>query len=121
MAAQHQKKRKYNRIKSRFLVRFRIYKAKSPKWDMVTIKDLSARGIYFNYDKKIPLSTLLEFNITLPTITEAIHCQGMVCRVDKQASRRKDIKTRPIYGIFAIFTQIENEKEKIIDAFAKGL
>ncbi len=115
------KKRADTRIKRRFLVRFRIESSKkSYKWDIVTVRDLSAIGISFNYDKRIPLYTPLEFNITLPTVKESIHCKGMVCRVGKVTSHRKDIRRRPIYDIFTAFTEIERDKENIIETLAKN-
>ena len=125
MTGEEQKRRKYQRVKHHFIVRFRVYQSENPeesrKWDIVTVRDLSAGGILFNYNKKIPLGTALEFNISLPPPLEAVCCQGTVCRVDEQPLSGKDIKKIPIYGIAASFTELENGKKKALDALIKHL
>lgn len=116
-------KRKYKRIKHRFTARIRLYQKEvkpneSLKWDIVTIRDLSAGGVSFNYDKKIPLGTSLEFNIALPFIKEPAHCVAEVCRIDESQSNKIGLKKTRIYWIAVRFIEIESDKKEAIIKFA---
>ena len=110
-------KRRYKRMRRSFTARVRVYQgaaktAESSKWDIVTIRNLSASGISFNYNKKIALGTLIELNITLPIGPKPIRCLGQVCRIDETQSDRMQI---PIFGIAIRFIEIEEDKKEAIN------
>lgn len=110
-------KRKYKRIKHSFTARIRLYQGavnseQSGKWNIVTIRNLSAAGISFNYNKKIALGTLIELNITLPIGPKPIHCLAEVCRIDESQSDRVRI---PVFGIAVRFIEIESDKKEAIN------
>ena len=53
-------KKRAKRIQRKFITKIRIYQPKSkpddsPKWSLVTTRNLSANGIFFNYNKNIPI------------------------------------------------------------------
>jgi len=84
MEYQDQERRRDKRIKHPFTARVRVYQEgveheESHKWNVVTVRDLSAGGISFNYTEKMQLGTVIEFNIALPFTEELIHCLGKVC------------------------------------------
>ena len=122
-------RRKYKRIKFPFTAKVRIQEEsngtirskESSKWELVTIRNLSAGGISFNHTKKIELDTVLELNLSLPFITEPVHCLGKVCRVDEKPTDKKQITKIPVYGIAAYFIQMEDDKKQAIDGYVKKL
>ncbi len=81
-------KRKYKRIEKPYIVRLRIKRYKglgkpSAEWDMVTVKDLSAGGMRFNYNKNLGLGSLLYFKIDVSKSTPTINCVGKVTRAEQ--------------------------------------
>ena len=113
-------KRRYKRMRRSFTARIRVYKgavkpAESSKWDIVTIRNLSAAGISFNYNKKIALGALVELNITLPINPKPIRCLGQVCRIDETKSAQSDRIQIPIFGIAVRFIEIESDKKEAIN------
>ena len=112
-------KRGYKRIKHPFMARIRVIQGtvkpeEFDKWNIVTIRNLSAAGISFNYHKKLAIGTVLEFNITLPISPNPIRCLAKVCRVDESKSDRIKI---PIFGVAAHFVEIEGDKKEAINKF----
>lgn len=107
-------RRVYKRMRHQFMTRFRIYPQKgskeSHKWDIATIRNLSAGGLSFNYDKNLGAGTLVEFKIILPFIIEPTHCLGMVCRSepsDKSSGNKH-------YEIATYFIELDDEKKEAI-------
>ncbi len=119
MEYSRQERRVCKRIKYQFMTRFRIYPQKgakeSHKWDIATIRNLSAGGLLFNYDKNLAAGTVIEFKITLPFIIEPTHCLGMVCR-SEPFGKSSDSK---LYKIATHFIELDDEKRKIITIHAE--
>jgi len=122
---QFPERRKYKRIKRPFTARIRTYQTNintdaSAKWDIVTIRNLSAVGVSFNHTQKLTLGTMLEFIIALPFSKEPIYCIGKVSRIDK--SQIGDIRTPqiPVYGIAACFTEIDDIGKEAIIKYTKN-
>ena len=109
------------RVHRKFIVRFRFYRVKlkqdSSKWNLVTIRNLSSSGILFNYNRKIPLKTILEFNMTLP-FDKDIHCLGKVVRVVEQTPSKPELKQIPIYGVAVNFIDLDTLKKAAINKYA---
>ena len=116
-------KREYDRLNHSLVVRFRIYRGKETEnpscWDMVTIRNLSAGGVSFNYTKNIPPETVLEFNIGLAKYGLLVRCLGVVRRVDEIPPSRTDMKAIRIYGVACNFTHIEENDKKALDGLVK--
>ncbi|HEC64366.1 MAG TPA: PilZ domain-containing protein [bacterium] len=82
------KRREYKRIEKPYIARLRIKQYKglgkpSAEWDMVTVKDLSAGGMRFNYNKNLGLGSLLDFKIDISKSTSTINCVGKVTRAEQ--------------------------------------
>ncbi|MEA3560574.1 MAG: PilZ domain-containing protein [Candidatus Omnitrophota bacterium] len=104
-------KRNYRRIRHSFIFSFRIYPESRSKqthdWDMGTIENLSAGGLFFKHYKNLQVGTILEFKITLPFLTNRTCCLGMVNRIEQKAPHQ-------IYGTAVQFIEIENEDKDAI-------
>jgi len=107
------------RIRHQFITRFRIYPQKGAKqshhWNIAIIRNLSAGGLLFNYDKNLVAGTLIEFKITLPFIIRPTHCLGKVCRsepADKRFGRK-------LYRVATCFIELDDEKKKVITIHAE--
>lgn len=119
-----QEKRRDTRVKHPFTARIRVHQEggeseESLKWDVVTMRDLSASGVSFNYTKKIESGTVIEFNIAVPFTEEPFQCLGEVCRVDEQPTDRIRTRKIPVYGIAVRFKEIESDVKKTIKKFAE--
>lgn len=116
MAYADEEKRSYQRINHRFYTSFRMYPGVKTKeafnWDMTVIKNLSAGGMLFNYNKQLIIGTLLEFKIIFPASTRPIQCSAMVIRVDKNPPGR-------IYSLAARFIEINDSDRETIDRLAR--
>lgn len=108
-------RRKYKRIRHHFMISLRIFpeiaSKNNAKWDMATLENLSAGGMFFTYHEKLRPGTLLEFKITLPFLIERTRCLGIVKRVIENPPAK-------IYGIGIYFVEIEGEKKDAIDKAA---
>lgn len=86
-----QERRQYKRIKKNFIAKFRprsdkpnIYDQES--WEMVTTQNLGARGVLFNYDKEIPVGSLIDMFINFPHVKNPVNCTGKILRIDRSSS-----------------------------------
>ncbi len=115
-----QERRKYERRQKPFMVRFRTIplvakKMVSTGWDMVPVKNLSAGGMLFDYDKNLELDSLLDFKIDISRSTPTINCVGKIIRIEK-------LQPTSLFRIEIKFTDIgEQEKELISKAIEEIL
>ena len=106
-------RRKYKRIKGHFIAKFQIKPRKSGDvpsgggWVMVTLENLSAGGILFNYDKKIKVGTIVSLSITFPLLATPINCLGKIIRIEELAYS-------PVFHIAAIFIKIDKREKETI-------
>lgn len=112
-------KRKYKRVKRPFTASIRPFQETTDanaqgKWDIVTMKDLSASGVLINYTKIIPVGTVLEFNIALPFTEKPIYCLGRVCRIDDTHVEKIKSPRIPVYWIAVSFTDMNETKKQAI-------
>jgi len=115
----YQKRRKHKRIEKPYMARFRIkqyegLKLSSTKWDMVTLKDLSAGGALFCYSKYLGPNSLLELKIDVSTVTPTINCVGKILRSDK-------IQPASVFSIATEFTEIDEQEKEIINTTVKKI
>jgi hypothetical protein len=79
----------------------------SAEWDMVILKDLSAGGALFYYNKYLGFASLLDLKIYLPKSTSTINCVGKITRIEQ-------FKPTSMFTITIKFIYIgEQEKEMI--------
>lgn len=125
MIYQGPERRRYKRMKCSFMTRIGIYKENQkpeeyPKWNVVTLRNLGAGGICFNYSKRIELGTALKLIIELPKGIDSARCLGEVCRVDEPIQSARYPRKIPIYGIATQFTEIEAEEKNKINKFVES-
>jgi len=112
-------KRKYTRIEKPFMVRFRINQYEGHKmihsnWDIVTIKDLSAMGVCFQYNKNLGIGSLIDLKLDISYSMQTISCVGKVIRIRKTDGY-------PGFSIATEFAVIDKEEKAMIDKTAKGI
>jgi hypothetical protein len=89
----------------------------SKGWDMVTVRDVGAGGILFNYDKPIEEGTKISLKISFPFKPAPIVCEGRIVRNE----RIESIKYASIYRIAAEFNKIADSDKQLIDKVANDL
>jgi hypothetical protein len=106
-------RRKYKRIEKPFMARLRIkqyegLEISSAEWDVVVLRDLSAGGALFNYNKNLGIDSLLDLKIDISASTPTIKCVGRVTRIEQ---------SQPHYTlrIATEFTGIEEKEKEMID------
>jgi len=112
------------RIKRNFIARIRLYhnntgQKDAPKWNIVTMQNLSSTGILFNYNQKIPINTVLEFIISLP-FNNNVHCLGVVRRIEGPPLTKKTKKFY-VYRIAAYFIKLDTHIKESLDNFAEEI
>ncbi len=111
-------RRKYQRVDKPIIIRFRIRPQKgqemaSSDWDMVSVNDLSARGLFFNSSYNIEIGTVLDLRIGFSTSTAPVKCIGIVIRIKKHPHTS-------IFGIATAFAETEEHEKKMIDRFVNA-
>ncbi len=106
-------RRDYKRIEKLFMVRFRTIplvakKMVSPDWEVGAVKDLSAGGMLFYYNKNLELDSLLDLEIDILKSTPTINCVGKVTRIDHS-------HLHSILSIATEFTEIEEQEKEVIN------
>ncbi len=84
------------------------HEAVSTKWDKVAVKDLSAGGILFIYNKNLGLDSLLDLKIDVSIATPTIKCAGKVTRIEQS-------QPHTIYRMATEFTEIGEQEKEIIN------
>ena len=109
--------RKRKRIEKAFTAKFRTRFNESGdgenKWDMVFLKNLSAGGALFSYDKEVKMGQLLEFIINFPRNRGPIKCEAMVLRIENSPNAFAN-------RIAACFTDIKENDILDIDRLASS-
>ena len=109
-------KRKYKRIKQRFVVRIRKKigrrKEDNTGWSVVTAENLGANGVLLNHNVKPKIGSILEMEINFPMVPDPINCVAMVNRVEEK-------EYSPIVSFAAVFTQIDKKAQDLIESMAE--
>ncbi len=114
-----QERRKYERREKPVMVRFQTIplvakKMGSTDWDMVPVKNLSARGMLFDYNKNLELYSLLDFKIDISKYIPTINCVGKVIRIEELQLASK-------FRIEIKFTDIGEQEKETINKVAEGI
>jgi hypothetical protein len=118
-------RRKYKRLRSPFMplfhytARFRAKQCEgqeisSPDWDIVAVKNLSAGGMVYDYNKKLKLDSLLNLEIDFFKSTPSINCVGRVVRIEKS-------QANSMFSIAAKFTEIGEEEKEMINTNVENI
>ena len=118
-----EERRRYKRIAKTFMSRIRFncrgrgLVGANGCWDMVTIRDIGAGGMLFNYDRPLQAGTKIALSIIFPFKDMPINCAGTVLR-----SERVDInRYSPICRIAAQFERIGKVDKGLIDKVANEM
>jgi hypothetical protein len=111
-------KRKYKKIGKQYMARFAIrsdeaQEMESNDWDSVILKNVSAGGALFFYNKDLEIGTLLYLKIYVPKAILIINCVGKIIRIDKP-------KSTSMLGIAIKFTEIGEKEEELISKSVEG-
>jgi hypothetical protein len=112
-------KREYKRIEILYTTRFRVKQYEgldmsSSNWDVVNVKNLSAGGMLFNYNKYLGLGSLLDLKIDFFKSMPAINCIGRVVRIEE---RQPD----SMFHIATEFTEINEQEKEMINTNIKNI
>jgi hypothetical protein len=106
-------RRKYRRLKISLMVKMHTSSFEkgdqAVKYDIVTLRNLSAGGLLFNFDKVVEVGTYLEFTIHFPEVERPVHCRGEVVRIEKA-------KQSPLLVLYHIAVHfVEEDKIEILE------
>lgn len=105
--------RAFTRIDSAFIGNFWLLSEKP--YQMET-KNISRNGVLFSSNKYLPISSIIEIQLNLPTGKRAIAAKAKVIRVEEIANFDKYK-----YEIGVQITQMKREDRKIFDAYLETL
>lgn len=109
-------RREYKRIKKHFIAKFRVEHKGEPtsgSWEMVTVENLGAGGVLFNYDKKIEVGSLLDLKINFPGLKDPIECEGKVVRIE-------EMPHPCLFRIATVFIKLDEGQRGIINKVAEA-
>ena len=114
-----EEKRRHKRIERSFMSWFRtvsfvLIGRCFSKWDMVTVRNLSASGMLFCYDDTITKGTQVNFKIIFPFSAHVIRCIGRIIRNNKP----QEDSYPKISFIAAEFEKIKKEDKHLINEIA---
>ncbi len=112
-------KRKYKKIVPPYIARFRVgqyegQEMSSPDWDIVAVKNLSAGGMVYDYNKNLELDSLLDLKIDLFKSIPVINCFGRVVRIEKPQPNSR-------FRIVAKFTEIDEQEREMINTTVEAI
>ena len=106
-------RRRYKRIKKQYTVSFsKSGQGAKPSWDMVVVRNISAGGVLFNFDRKIEEGSKLNFKFSMAYGKKPIQCQGEVIRV-------KDLGDGSMYEIAVNYIDIDPKQSQFINKSAE--
>ncbi len=118
-------RRQYKRLESPFMpffqytARFRVkqfedQEISSPDWEIVAVKNLSAGGMIFEYNKNLELDSLLDLKIDFFKSMPEINCIGRVLRID-------EFQPNSTSSITVKFTEINEQEKEMINTNVENI
>ncbi len=109
----YRERREYERREKPYMVRFRTIplvaiKMVSTGWDMVPVKNLSAGGMLFDYNKNLELDSLLDLKIDISRSTPTINCVGKIIRIE-------ELQPNSMLRIATEFREIDEQEKAMIN------
>lgn len=111
-----QERRRFERVKRKFIVAYRSLEQPSAAFDISQIKDISLGGMRFVASRYYPPETILEIDLQTPFITQRLVLRARVLESQQIAA---DL----IYDTRVIFPELDEEARyylnKITEIFTK--
>ena len=112
-------KRKNKKIIPPYIARFRVkqyegQEMSSPDGDRVAVKNLSAGGMVYDYNKNLELDSLLDLKIEFFKSIPAINCIGRVVRIEES-------QLNSMFRIAAKVTEIDEQERKMINTTIEAM
>ncbi len=116
-------KRKDKKIVPPYITRFRVKQHEgqeifSPDWDIVAVKNLSAGGMVYDYNKdynkNLELDSLLDLKINFFKFMPSINCIGMVIRIEEPMPNTMS-------SITVKFTEIDEQEREMINTTVENI
>ena len=109
--------RKNRGIEKHFMARFRVKQYESldlplANWETVDVKNLSAGGMLFNYNKNQKTDSLLDLKIDISESIPTINCVGKIIRVE-------ETQPHSMCHIATEFTEIDKQEKEMINTTVK--
>ncbi len=109
----YREKREYKRIEKQYMARFQIRPDKTQgigfyDWNSFILKNVSAEGAFFFYNKELEIGTLLYLKIYVPKAILVINCVGKVIRIDKP-------RHTSMFGTAIKFTEIDEHVKEMMN------
>ncbi|MCP5005964.1 MAG: PilZ domain-containing protein [Planctomycetes bacterium] len=106
-------KREYKRLEKQIMVQFRVKQHKGQEtsalyWEMVSVKNVSAGGLLFYYNRNLGFDSILDLKIDISHTAPTINCAGRVVRIEETHSHA------PL-RIAASFTGLGLEEKNLIN------
>ena len=105
-------RRQHKRIEKQYVTR--VNDRISGGWNIAFIRNISAGGLLFHYDKKLNPGALIDFKVSFGMAKEPIECVGKVLRV-------KAATDAPVYEIATVFVLIKETDSRLINRVAEEL
>jgi hypothetical protein len=114
-----QKRRKYKRIEKLHMTKVRVkqhecHETVSTGWNVVTLRDLGAAGLFFYSKEDLRLGSLLDFKIDISDSSPTINCIGEIIRIEKSNPPSK-------FGIATEFTEIDEKEKEMINTTVENI
>ena len=122
-------KRKYERIELEgrknketekpFTARFRVKQYESQdlsltNWNIVDVKNLSAGGMLFNYNKNQKIDSLIDLKIDISESIPPINCVGKILRIE-------ELQPHSMYHIATEFTELDKQEKETVNTTVNKL
>ncbi len=110
-------RRKHKRLKKQLIIsRFRaetdeVQDMTPTDWDIVTVGDLGAGGVFFHVRRNMEIGTTVDLKISFSISMPPIECRGVVTRVEKHPNHSE-------FGIATKFTEIDEHIKEMINKIA---
>ncbi len=106
-------KRKHKRIEKPYMASFRIIYSKNlhmppADWIKISLKDINAGGVSFNYNENLGIDLFLDLQIDLSKSTPIINCVGKVTRIEHP-------QPNSMFRIAIEITEIEEQEKEVIN------
>jgi hypothetical protein len=77
-------------------------------WEMVSVKNVSAGGLLFYYNRNLGSDSLLDLKIDISHTTPTINCVGKVVRIEEP-------QPHSLFRIAASFSELSKEEKELIN------
>jgi len=106
--------RKHKRLKSFFLLKYQT-DAKAGQEQITNVHDISAGGLRFQTNQRLPQNCIIKLAILIPSFEEPIEAEAEVVWVGQ--TRKKNMP----YAVAVKFTKVSGKAEKELEEFLQKM